>query len=171
MNEMRRPVTDPIFLAKPHDPIVRSLFDYWNALRGDRPMPRRADVDPVAIPKLLPNIVMYTALPEGGYAIRLVGEEVARYAGRNATGEAAGAIMPPRAREILVEILDAVVADRSPKFRLGKAHWQPDKGHREFEACFLPLSADDEGSVAIILCGIAFSDWRFPDAPPERLAC
>ena len=63
--------------------------------------------------------------------------------------------MPPRAAEMTIEILDAVTGERMPKFRAGKAHWHPDKGYRDFEACFLPLSADGE-SVNIVLGGISF---------------
>ena len=120
-------------------------------------MPQRADIDPTAIPKLLPHIMMYNVLPNaGGYTIRLVGEEVVDFIGRNATGQPAGSALPPHAAEMLNKILDEVAAKRMPKFRAGKAHWHPDKHYREFEACFLPLAADGE-TVDIILCGISFS--------------
>ncbi|HTV88767.1 MAG TPA: PAS domain-containing protein [Stellaceae bacterium] len=161
MNDRDRIVTEPIFLAEPRDPLLRRLYEYWRGLCGARPMPRRAEVDPTAIPKLLPYIVMYTRVQPRVYTIRLVGEEVVNFAGRNATGEPAGAIMPPRAAAILNEILDAVASEKTPKFRAGKAHWQPNKSYRDFEACFLPLSDDGE-SVDIILCGITFSDFRAP---------
>jgi hypothetical protein len=164
VNEPARPVTEPVFIDKPRDADLRALYAYWNALRGDRSMPQRADIDPVDIPKLLPYIVMYTVLPDrGGYTIRLVGEEIVSFIGRNATGHPAGSAMPPRAAEILIKILDAVATERVPKFRAGKAHWQPDKSYRDFEACFLPLSADGE-AVDIILCGIRFSALRRPEA-------
>ena len=48
---------------------------------------------------------------------------------------------------------DAVATERAPKFRAGRAYWHPDKTYREFEACFLPLSADGE-TVDIILGGV-----------------
>ena len=110
-------------------------------IRGDRAMPGRGDIDPSAIPKLLPHLMMYSVAPNGGaYTIRLVGEEVVGFVGRNATGHPAGSALPPRAAEILNDILAAVSTERLPKFRAGKAHWQPDKSYRDFEACFLPLS-------------------------------
>ena len=56
---------------------------------------------------------------------------------------------------MIIKILDAVATERAPKFRAGKAHWQPDKSYRDFEACFLPLSSDGE-TVDIILGGIKF---------------
>ena len=61
--------------------------------------------------------MMYTVLPDGGgYTIRLVGEEVVSFVGRNATGQPAGSALPPRAAEILDKILDEVVTERVPKF-------------------------------------------------------
>jgi len=39
-------------------PKVRALHDYWAAKRGERPMPRRADLDPIEIPTLLPNVFL-----------------------------------------------------------------------------------------------------------------
>jgi hypothetical protein len=155
MTDVARSITEAAFIDAPRDPQVKALYDYWNALRGDRAMPARADVDPATIPKLLPHIIMYDVAAEGGYSIRLVGEEVVRFVGRNATGGPAGTVMPPRAAEMMINILDAVTAERVPKFRAGKAHWQPDKDYRDFEACFLPLSADGE-TVNIVLGGVSF---------------
>jgi hypothetical protein len=163
MNGTARPVTEPLFIDEPRHPDLQALYEYWNTARADRPMPRRADIDPGKIPKLLPHILMYGVVPGGGYTIRLVGEEIVSFAGRNATGHPAGSALPPHAAEMLIEILDAVTTGRAPKFRAGKAHWQPDKSYRDFEACFLPLSADGE-AVDVILCGIRFPALRRPAA-------
>jgi hypothetical protein len=162
VNELDREITDPVFIGEPRDPNLRTLYEYWDTLRGDRPMPRRADLDPTAIPKLLPYIILYNVAPGGGgYTIRLIGEEIVSFVGRNATGYPAGSALPPRAAEILKKILDEVVTERVPKFRIGKAHWQPDKSYRDFEACFLPLSANGE-AVGVVLCGISFSPFQRP---------
>jgi hypothetical protein len=155
MTEATSAIIDAVFIDAPRDPDLRALHGYWNCLRGSRAMPRRAELDPGKIPRLLPYIIMYNVAPEGGYTVRLVGEEVVRFVGRNATGQRAGSTMPPRAAEMIIAILDSVTAEREPRFRSGKAHWHPDKAHRDYEACFLPLSADGE-TVNIILCGIKF---------------
>src|SRR5271154_1646474 len=118
-------MTEAGFIDAPRDPVLRSLYQYWDTVRGARPMPSRADIDPAEIPKLLPYILMYNATPGGGYTIRLVGEEVERFVGRNATGEPAGSVMNRPAAELMINILDAVVTERVPKFRAGKTHWHP----------------------------------------------
>lgn len=147
--------TEAVFIDAPRDPHLRALHEYWDTARAGRLMPSRADIDPVKMPKLLPYILMYNVVPGGGYTIRLVGQEVERFVGRNATGEPAGAIMTPRAAETMIMVLDTVATSRAPKFRAGKAHWHQDKNYRDFEACFLPLSAGGE-NVDIVLCGVKF---------------
>jgi hypothetical protein len=135
--------------------LLRSLYEYWDGVRGGRRMPARADIDPVEIPKVLPYIIMYNVAPGGGFTIRLVGEEVQQFVGRNTTGQPAGACMAPPAAALMIEILAAVATERAPKFRAGKAHWHKAKSYRDFEACFLPLSSDGE-TVDVILGGIRF---------------
>jgi len=149
------PSNEVISLDAPRDERLKALHDYWNRLRGDRMMPARTDVDPTEIPHLLPLIVMYTVQEDGSYTVRLVGEEVVQFTGRNATGGQAGATLPPEAAARLTKILDTVREERSPRFRAGKARWVPAKNHRDFEACFLPLSADGE-RVNMVLSGVSF---------------
>jgi len=155
MSEAVAPITEAAFIGAPRDARVKALYDYWDGLRLGRAMPARADVDPTAIPSLLPMIIMYDVPPNGGYTIRLVGEELVEFVGRNATGSLAGSVMPPRSAEVMIRILDAVTSERAPKFRAGKAHWLADKAYREFEACFLPLSADGH-TVNMVLGGVSF---------------
>lgn len=143
------------FIDEPKDARIAALYAYWQGLRRGRAMPSRTDVDPMAIPRLLPYVIMYGVASDGGYTVRLVGEEVVQFAGRNAAGGPAGHTMPPQAARMLLDILNAVTGERTPKFRAGKAHWQPDKHYRDFEACFLPLSPDDE-SVNFVLAGVSF---------------
>jgi hypothetical protein len=149
-------LTQAVFIDMPRDPDLRALYEYWNSVRNERSMPARQNIDPTAIPKLLPFIIMYTVVPDGGgYIVRLVGEEVVQFVGRNLTGQPAGSIMKPPAAEMIIKILDAVSTERAPKFRAGKAHWHPAGAYRDFEACFLPLSSDGE-IVDIVLGGIKF---------------
>jgi hypothetical protein len=153
--EEAQPVTEAAYIDAPRDPRIVALYEYWNGLRAGRVMPSRRDFDPMAIPALLPYVIMYGATADGGYAVRLVGEEVVRFIGSNRTGNAAGEGMPPRAAAMMVKILEAVAGERAPKFRAGKAHWHADKSYRDYEACFLPLSADGK-TVDFVLSGVSF---------------
>jgi len=151
MDEPADAVLDANFLAEPRHPKIQLLYAYWQRQRGARLMPSRADIDPVDIPQLLPHILMYNVEGPGRYTVRLVGEAVQSFVGRNTAGLPAGSIMDERAAKTVIRILDAVVTERAPKFRAGKAHWHQDKGHRVYEACFLPLSTD--GSAVNIVFG------------------
>jgi len=142
---------DACFLAEPRHPDIRLLHAYWEKQRGDRLMPSRTDIDPVDIPRLLPHVLMYNVDGPGRYTVRLVGEAVRSFVGRNTAGLPAGTTMAERAAKMVIHILDTVVTERAPKFRAGKAHWHPEKGHRTYEACFLPLS-NDGSAVNIVLC-------------------
>jgi hypothetical protein len=148
------PITGATFIDAPRDGDLRALYQYWDTVRGGRAMSQRADIYPTEIPNLLPCLIMYDVLPGGGgYRIRLAGEEVADFVGRNLVGQLAGSFMMPRAAEMMKRILDTVAKEQVPKFRAGKAHWHPEKTYRDFEACFLPLSSDGE-TANMILGGI-----------------
>jgi hypothetical protein len=47
-------MAEPDFIAGCHER-VRAIYRYWDSKRNGRLMPRRADLDPVDIPKLLPD--------------------------------------------------------------------------------------------------------------------
>ena len=60
---------------------VRAIYHYWDDKRNGRLMPRRADLDPVDIPKLLPDIGLVDVVPdERQYVYRLIGTNEARCA-------------------------------------------------------------------------------------------
>jgi hypothetical protein len=148
-------MVDAQYIEAPSNPDLRALYAYWDGLRHGRLMPRRTDIDPTQIPKLLPYAFMYNAAPDGSFTIRLAGEELTTFLPKSPVGQAAGSTMTQSGAEMIVQILAAVVRDRAPKFRAGKAHWQPNRAHHDFEACFLPLSSDGE-TVDVIFGAIKF---------------
>jgi hypothetical protein len=149
-------ITEAVFITAPRNPNVRALYEHWQALRGRNSIPPSAAFDAHRLPTLLPFIVMYDVV--GGtdrYTVRLIGEEVARFIGSGSTGRSVGIIVPRRAAETMIRILDTVVAHRTAFFRAGKAYWGERQNERAFESCFLPLSTFRE-TVDVILCAITF---------------
>lgn len=57
------------------------LFDYWCGKRQGRPMPAKADIDPVEIPWALNRIFLLDYDPDDGFRYRLAGEEIAKVFG------------------------------------------------------------------------------------------
>jgi len=89
------------------------------------------------------------------YTIRLVGDNIVRFVGRNNTGLPATIGMPDNIAAVMNAVLDEVVRSRAPRFRTGKALWHQEKSYREFEACYLPLSTDGQ-SIDMIFGGVTF---------------
>jgi hypothetical protein len=145
------------FIKRPQDADLLRLYNYWNTARGNRMLPRREDIDPSAIPKLLPHVFMYEVTADGGYSIRLAGEELVSFIGYNPRGQAAGSTMTSAGATGIVAVLDVVVGERAPKFRAGQAYWRPKATFRRFEGCFLPLSADGR-DVNMVLGGLKFGN-------------
>src|SRR5262245_35504214 len=68
------------------DPRLLTGLEYWQAKAGAGGIMRRADLDPVEIPQLLPHAMLVEVLACGRYRYRLIGTEIARAQGINATG-------------------------------------------------------------------------------------
>jgi hypothetical protein len=146
----------PIFIDAPRHPSLQSLFAYWTLKRGSRLLPSRADIQPAEIKPLLPDVMIYNVGgPSGPFIVRLMGENVVNFTGRNRTGYSVTDGKSDDATAAMNAVLAQVVETKTPRFRAGKAFWQKEKAYRKFESCFLPLSPDGE-SVDMILGGIKF---------------
>ena len=58
--------------------ILHGLWSYWTARCGARLMPRRADIDPVDIPLLLPHLLLLETDEQKRFRYRLVGTAIDR---------------------------------------------------------------------------------------------
>jgi hypothetical protein len=147
-------------LAAPSDPNIVEIFQYWDKKRGARRMPRRTEIDLAELRGLVHNLMLLDVVEPGRlYRVRLVGGAIVDFAGLNITGEWAETRMPPDAAAQMIAILTSVVITRAPRFRAGRAYWHAGKSYRRYEACFLPLSPDDD-RVDKIMTGIAFDKMR-----------
>lgn len=73
------PRGDSIDFSHIQDPRLARLADYWQGKRGDRPIPFRADIDPVDFPWLLTNVWLVQYEPaQDRFLYRLAGEEIRR---------------------------------------------------------------------------------------------
>ncbi len=116
-------------------------------------MPARADIRPSEIKVLLPDVMMWSA--PAPFIIRIVGDNIVRFAGANNTGKPATDGIPPQTAEDMLAVLNEVVVSKEPRFRLGKTYWRPDKSERDYEASLFPLSTSGQ-DVDMILGGLKF---------------
>lgn len=54
----------------------RPLVENWLAVRGDRPMPCRGELDPTVFPSALSRMWVYEQEPDGEFVCRLAGEDI-----------------------------------------------------------------------------------------------
>ena len=78
---------DPDWLARSSDAIKR-MYGYWRSkCEGDR-LPARRAIDPVEIPRFLPQITIVEVVPDARrYVYRLVGTKEVEIRGRDPTGK------------------------------------------------------------------------------------
>ena len=136
-------------------PRLRDGYDYWNAKRGQRAMPGRADLDPAEIKPLLPHVVLMDVLrrPQSGpldFRYRLIGTAIDAHSSGRFTGLRMSEIAHQRPPSRLWSNLESVVTARQPK-----THRVPYAGpHRDFLSVVdivMPLSRDGE-AVDMLFC-------------------
>lgn len=129
------------------------LHDYWEAKRDGRPFPARADIDPLELRELLPNIFIIEVLAEAPhFRYRLSGSKVDEIHGQNLTGKSPRDIKTPEVATMVEDQYRAALADRRPRCDHVKLLARDDT-YWHYERLILPLS-DDGQSINMFLGGI-----------------
>lgn len=133
----------------------RAVFTYWDRLRGDRLCPRRAELDPLDIPKHLPGFVMVEVVTTDPLDLRyrLVGTRAVEYRGQDPTGKRVSEAFYGTTLEEALQTYQSVIDSREPLFRDDPMQRDDYKQIRE-ERLFLPFSEDGE-TVNLILVFIS----------------
>ena len=157
-----RVVTDRSFLSV-CPPRMRELFEYWDARRGRREMPRRADIDPLDFPKQLPRIWLVDVEGEDGNGVghlryRVVGTKEVELRGRDPTGlEVRVAYFGPSLEDV---VGCYEIARRQRTFVYDPRSFNTQDGRIvDDEALFLPLSEDGTTVTQIL----AYVERRLKD--------
>lgn len=145
-------------------PDAQALYGYWLKKRGERPTPRRSDIDPTEIPpRLLPSISLVEVVPDKRrYVYRLMGTAEVQVRGFDPTGKSVlEGFLAPDVDDAL-GCYDKVVAVRKAlvdpvPFRTADGRYVAE------ETIFLPLS-DDGLNVCKILVFSACRDVNDPTA-------
>ena len=131
------------------EPIFQHVYRYWNALRGDRAMCSRAEIDPVEIRDVLTHLVLLDVArdPFDG-VFRLVGGEVEQGAGVSLTNFTLSQIWASRDAFALSEY-ERVAAATKPRYSFNSCEnaWQVLK---KVSRLLCPLSTDGVTADAIL---------------------
>ncbi len=93
----------------------RELYDYWRACAQSRPIPSRFDIDPVAIPHLLPGLSLLDAGPSlDSLRYRLAGTRVGEIYGAEITGRAVFEIGFSHKRDYWRSVYRRVIEEQTP---------------------------------------------------------
>ncbi len=140
----------PDWLAKASDN-VRALYLYWRTKCHDGRLPRRTDIDPTEIPKLLPYLTIVEVVDdERRYVYRLVGTKEVEISGQDPTGKSvAEAYYGPSVEEAHV-FYNQVVASARPVYD-DSPFVGPDGRYNDDEMLFLPLAEDGRKVSRILL--------------------
>jgi hypothetical protein len=139
--------------GKLRTPQLRELSDYWLARRGDRAMPRLADIDPVHLPRHLPNLILAEVLQDPlRFRFRVVGTALERQLGRSYTGQTIGA----EARGFY-KAYARCVEKSQPTREYMRYDFGEGQTPGEFERLLLPLSNNDT-DVHMILGEVVYKN-------------
>ena len=136
-------------VGRPEPPITDGRLEealvYWRG-KAAGGLPRRANIDPAEIPKLLPDLMLVDVLPSGRYRYRLIGTENSEAHGLNATGRFLDEVLPgPEYKAHVLALYDECVRARRPLYSeslfISPRQRRPE---RHTKVLFLPLAEDGE---------------------------
>jgi hypothetical protein len=160
------------------DPDLVRFYDLWVAMRGDRPMPSRKDLDPLQIgPEFLPNLMLIDVLREPRrYRYRLVGTHVVAASGEDRTGKTFENVGFIKVHPVVVEQYDQVVDTGQPLHSLEPFTNFKSGSTYDVDRLLLPLSSDGR-TVDMLIVLFHFKTRPFarslvrprsPKKPPPR---
>ena len=149
---------------------TREVFDYWNARRGTRFAPDRAEIEPGAIRRALGDSFVLTYDPVAGHPLRLAGTRICAMFGREIRNEPFARLWDSTSKPPIGELL-AVVADEAVGIVAGVAARIADGSTVDLELLLLPLAYRGRTHVRMlgVLAPLATPYW-LGTTPIETLA-
>jgi hypothetical protein len=134
---------------------LRQLHQYWVSKLDGRPMPRRADIEPTEIPRLLQHIALVDVEAEPlRFYFRLIGTHITQAVDRDCTGCYFEEVYQGQILKDMVRLYSVAVHAKNPARHMSRAIYAG-KDYRHYESVHLPLSEDGE-AVNMILAGLEF---------------
>lgn len=119
----------------------RALYQHWNALRGDRPAPERAEIAPEALRKVLADTLMLDLDAGPSPLVRLAGTRICGLFARELRGTAFDALFLPTERERARSIVQDMAAQAQPTVVRARGH-TADGRIAHMELLLLPLALE-----------------------------
>lgn len=148
---------------------LRALYGYWRRKCGDRPLPARADIDPIELKDLLGNLFLVDVLYDPlRFRFRLAGTNIVQLLGRELTGLTADELEGlPLGPQVIKQHFSEVVLSREPSYKV--LELTVGRTPIVYRRLLLPLSPDG-GAVNMLLGGGIHQPAAQSAAPSGRLA-
>ena len=92
---------------------TKTLYDYWNTLRGSRSAPDRRDLDPTKIRAALANTFILELNDSQEFDFRLAGSHICSAYARELKGRSFTKLWHPRDRDAMATLVRAVTEDHA----------------------------------------------------------
>jgi hypothetical protein len=142
------------------EPAHAQLLAHYTSIAGDAPVAPRAAFDPIDVPFILPNLIVWD-VPDGDHAdyrCRLAGTEICQYAGRELRGETLTQMNGANTPIVRAEF-DTVRARGLAAYVERTMDWVG-RPYRLYRRLLLPF-ADGSGRISTLMGAILFE-------PPTR---
>ncbi|WP_053998626.1 PAS domain-containing protein [Ahrensia marina] len=158
------------------------LFDYWNAVKGNRTAPLRADISPAAISTILPSTFILHQNEDGEMAFRLAGTALCLLFSEELKGKPFASLLDEDDRNLMRRTLASLQTEMVAIVL--QLEGISERGHTvQIEALFLPMM-DEEPRIlgclhtmempywigAEALAGLSISNLRVIDAGKELIS-
>ncbi|MCW0233714.1 MAG: PAS domain-containing protein [Ferrovibrio sp.] len=156
------------------DRILLNLAAYWSAKRGAHPLPPRAAIDPLDMPRrLLPHLALVEPTGQDGeIRFRLVGTELVQRFGRDATGKTSADLYADGEYRRYVEQIYSSVIERAQPLYIDNTRRFMEEGSGRVRRLLLPVAAEAGSErVGFVLSTISWSAAQDTDGhqpPPSR---
>lgn len=127
----------------------RTLYDYWNTLRGARSAPDRRDIDPTRIRGALANTFILELNPDGGFNFRLAGSHLCTAYCRELKSRSFTTLWHARDRDALDTLIRAVTEDHAAALITFTATTEV-KSSLAFETILLPVRHNGSTQTRIL---------------------
>lgn len=128
---------------------TEALVEYWNAVRGDRPAPRRSEIEPRDIKRILPYVFILERQDQWTYRFRLAGTGLCNAYGTEFRRQNMASLWHDECRTNMTHILNDVTGSAAAGLLEYTA--ETAEGRQvTFEMVLLPL-AQDNGSLTRII--------------------
>jgi hypothetical protein len=140
--------------------VTRQLFEHWSALRGDRPAPRREDIDPGRISTCLAETFVLGFDTEHGHPFRIAGTAICAMFGRELTGTGFDRLWCAHERHGMTALVRTVVGEVNG-IVAGVTGRNSDGESIDLELILLPLTCTDSGAGRVLgaLTAVAAPYW------------